>query len=99
MGLQAVRPDALDHPEALAELGEGLEEGFQGAVRHQLVAAPEVADHPLADARAVADGLNDLQIFVGAALLDATLYPDEHAGIVAPTEGKCKEKARHALRF
>ncbi len=88
--VEPLGPHLLDDAKTLAELGERREQRIEGAVGDELVAAAEVADHALSDLAPLAHRLDDLEVLVAAAFLDATLEADEHAGTMANDERQCK---------
>lgn len=69
----------LDHAQPFAELGQRLQQSVEGPVGDEPVASPEVRDHALPNTRPITLRLDDLQVLVGPARLDATLHAHEHA--------------------
>ena len=77
-GDEALVLGRLDHPQAGAEAGQGLEQLVELAGGDEQVAAPETRHQLLAHPRAVAHRAHDLQVLVAAPVLRDRLDAHEH---------------------
>jgi hypothetical protein len=83
----------------LAELREGAKQAIDRAVSDELISTPEVGNHALPHLTALACGLDNLQVLVRAAVLDATLEPHEHAETIADSPASRKPRGSRSSRF
>ncbi len=80
--LDALGAHLLDDAQPLAELRERHEQTVERPFGDEVIATAQVGHDALADSLPVAHRLDDLEVLVGAARLDATLHADEHAWTV-----------------
>jgi hypothetical protein len=83
--LETLRAHLLDDAQPLAELRERHEQAIERPLNDELIATSQVGRDTLADSLRVAHRLDDLEVLVRAARLDATLHADEHAWTVDRT--------------